>query len=194
MTFFPNAISEPSAISRLGWWGRRLAPRGGTIAAAALVLLSLGSGARAGEALVPGTTTWALTYETGERFCLAHAFFPRSGVVMGFVSDGVQLGIGMVNDAWRLGEWQDYKITLRFDGGQPLDVRFTATDPSAIAMQLDADVEDAFRHADVVDVIGAGGRAMGRFNLKGSARAIDYVRTCGQLAGMHPERDAMIYE
>lgn len=189
MAFFPSAIHRLVAGCP-----RRMALPGKSIVAAALLLLSLGTGARAGEALVPGTTTWALTYENGERFCLAHAFFPRSGVVMGFVSDGVQLGIGMVNEAWQLGEWQDYTVTLRFDGGQPLDLRFTATDPSAIAMQLEADVEDAFRHANVVDVIGAGGRAMGRFNLKGSARAIDYVRTCGQLAGMRSAPDALVFQ
>lgn len=173
---------------------RRLVGHGRALAAAALLVLSLAPGARAGEALVPGTTSWALTYENGESFCLAHAFFPRSGVVLGFVSDGVQLGIGMVNDAWQLGEWQDYTVTLRFDSGQPIDVRFTATDPSAIAMQLDADVEDAFRRAGVVDVIGAGGRRLGRFNLRGSARAIDYVRTCGQLAGLHAGPSARVYE
>ncbi|NJN17645.1 MAG: hypothetical protein HC822_15915 [Oscillochloris sp.] len=49
--------------------------------------------------------------------------------------------------------------------------------PQAAAAEAD------FRGSDHVELIAAGGRILGRLSLKGSARAIDYVRTCGLIAG-----------
>lgn len=139
--------------------------------------------ADAAEARVPGTTSWLLSYESGNGFCLAHAFFPRSGIGLGFVSDGEALGVGLVHAEWTLREWGDYDIDFRFDGNQAVTARFVATDATAMATELDAAAEADFRGANYVDVIADGGRTIGRLSLTGSARAIDYVRTCGMIAG-----------
>lgn len=159
--------------------------------AAAVLCEAPSNSAQAAEARVPGTTSWLLSYETGERFCLAHAFFPRSGIALGFVSDGDALGIGLVNAEWNLREWGDYDVGFRFDGRPVLTARFVATDETAMATELDSEAEADFRGAGYVDVVADGGKTIGRLSLTGSARAIDYVRTCGMIAGGHGGNDAM---
>lgn len=170
-------------------FGRRLAAAAIFVTAAAVVAQSP---ANAAEARVPGTTTWLLSYERGDRFCLAHAFFPRSGIGLGFVSDGEALGVGLVNQSWTLREWGDYDLDFRFDDSTGITARFVATHATAMAAELDAAAEADFRSAKSVEVIATGGRSLGHLSLKGSARAIDYVRTCGQIAGGRVGRNGAV--
>jgi hypothetical protein len=155
------------------------------LAAGIAVLVALGGGARAEEALVPGTTSWWLIHTKGDRFCLAYAFYPDSGVALGFVSDGSRLAFGLANDAWHLEESAAYQVGLHFDGRQWINARLVATHATAAASDLDADAEIAFRRSRAVEVFAGTGRPFGHFGLSGSARAIDYVRTCGELASAH---------
>ncbi len=171
---------------RLSAAGRRTSRTSVLLAAVIAAVAAAGAGgnmARAAEARVPGTTSWLLSYNSGERFCLAHAYFPRSGIGLGFVSDGEALGVGLVNTDWRLREWGDYDVGFRFDGKPGMTARFVATDATAMATELDAAAEADFRGATFVDVLDDGGKQIGRLSLNGSARAIDYVRTCGMIAG-----------
>ncbi|MBL8660721.1 MAG: hypothetical protein JNM75_13320 [Rhodospirillales bacterium] len=155
-----------------------------SVAVAAVVTASASADpAGAAEARVPGTTTWLLSYNSGESFCLAHAYFPRSGIGLGFVSDGEALGVGLVNTGWHLRERSDYDVGFRFDGKPATTARFVATDAIAMASELDAAAEAEFRDAATVEVVADDGRTIGRLSLSGSARAIDYVRTCGMIAG-----------
>lgn len=154
------------------------------VAIAAVVVATASAGpAAAAEARVPGTTSWFLSYNGGERFCLAHAYFPRSGLGLGFVSDGEALGVGLVNTGWHLRERRDYDVGFRFDGKPATTARFVATGATAMASELDAAAEADFRDAAFVEVVVDDGRTIGRLSLTGSARAIDYVRTCGMIAG-----------
>lgn len=156
------------------------------LAAAALVASAAGR-AGANEAPVPGTAAWSLVHEEGQGYCLAHAFFPRSRIAIGFVSDGERVGVALVHAAWRLREWQEYDVAFRFDGGPALRARLVATDATAMAIELDADTEHGFRRAASVEISAPGAAAVGRFSLAGSSRAIDYVRACGQIAGLNLE-------
>ncbi len=117
--------------------------RAGAAMAFALAGLTAGAaasgGAAAAEAPVPGTASWSLVHEAGEGHCLAHAFFPRSRIALGFVSDGEHVGVALVHSAWRLREWQEYDVAFRFDGGPAVSARLTATDATAMATELDAD-------------------------------------------------------
>lgn len=174
--------------------GRR---RAGVAMAFALAGMTAGAaasgGAAAAEAPVPGTASWSLVHEAGEGHCLAHAFFPRSRIALGFVSDGEHVGVALVHSAWRLREWQEYDVAFRFDGGPAVPARLTATDATAMATELDADAEEGFRRAAVVEIVALGVHTGGRLSLAGSSRAIDYVRTCGQIAALSLEgRNASI--
>ena len=168
--------------------GRRAA---GYALALALAVAAGGSllpgAAGAAEAPVPGTSAWSLVHDTGQAYCLAHAFFPRSRIALGFVSDGEHVGVALVHSAWRLREWQEYDVAFRFDGGPAVPARLTATDPTAMATELDAEAERGFRHAGVVEIVAPGAGTGGRLSLAGSSRAIDYVRACGQLAALSQE-------
>lgn len=171
--------------------------RNGGIVAAALVALVIcvaaPAGAVAAEAPIPGTASWSLVHEAGQGHCLAHAFFPRSRIALGFVSDGEHVGVALVHSAWRLREWQEYDVAFRFDGGPVVTARLTATDATAMATELDPEVERGFRRAGAVEIVAPGGRTGGRLSLAGSSRAIDYVRACGQIAALGiEERDASI--
>jgi hypothetical protein len=153
--------------------------------ALALTALPLGAGtAGAAEALVPGTNSWSLSHDTGDRYCLAHAFFPRSGIGLGFVSDGEALGVGLVHAEWSLSEWEEYDVAFRFDGVRGMTARFTATDATAMASELDPKAEEDFRRSGFVEILARNGKTIARLSLAGSAHAIDYVRTCGQIAAM----------
>lgn len=167
---------------------RRIGRRNRAIAAAALVALGMGAAAPAGavaaEAPIPGTVSWSLVHEAGQGHCLAHAFFPRSRIALGFVSDGDHVGVALVHSAWRLREWQEYDVAFRFDGGPAVTARLTATDATAMATELDPDVERGFRRAAAVEIVAPGALTGGRLSLAGSSRAIDYVRACGQIAGL----------
>ncbi|MDZ3838720.1 MAG: hypothetical protein U0S49_15235 [Rhodospirillales bacterium] len=153
-----------------------------TLAAGALLAAApLG----ATEAPVPGTAAWSLVHEAGQGYCLAHAFFPRSRLALGFVSDGERVGVALVHGAWRLHEWQEYDVAFRFDGGPAVRTRLVATDATAMASELDAEAEQGFRRASAVEINAPGAPAGGRLSLAGSARAIDYVRACGEIAAQN---------
>jgi hypothetical protein len=153
----------------------------GALALAAGVLLAAApSGAT--EAPVPGTAAWSLVYEAGQGYCLAHAFFPRSRIALGFVSDGERVGVALVHGGWRLRERQEYDVAFRFDGGPAVRTRLVATDATAMATELDGEAEQGFRQAAAVEIAAPGAPAGGRLSLAGSARAIDYVRACGEIA------------
>jgi hypothetical protein len=170
---------------------RRHGRPAGIFAAGALaVVVAAGATPRlagAAEAPVPGTTSWSLVHETGQAYCLAHAFFPRSRIALGFVSDGTRVGVALVHGGWRLREWQEYEVAFRFDDGPAVSARFVATDATSMAMELDPDAERDFRRSGVVQIAAFGALTGGRLSLTGSARAIDYVRTCGELAALHLE-------
>lgn len=170
---------------------RRRGRFAGIFAACALAaVIAAGSMPRpagAAEAPVPGTTSWSLVHETGQAYCLAHAFFPRSRIALGFVSDGTRVGVALVHGDWRLREWQEYDIAFRFDDRPAVTAQFVATDATAMAMELDADAERDFRMSAVVQIAAFGRLTGGRLSLAGSARAIDYVRSCGELAALHLE-------
>lgn len=164
------------------------------IGIAAVFALALGAAsatpsgpAAATEAAVPGTAAWSLVHEKGQSYCLAHAFFPRSRIALGFVSDGERVGVALVHSAWRLRESQEYEVAFRFDGGPAMTARLTATDATAMATELDAEAEEGFRRAAVVEIVATGVRTAGTLSLSGSSRAIDYVRTCGQIAALSLE-------
>lgn len=149
--------------------------------------LAVPGSAGAAEAPVPGTAAWSLVHEEGQAFCLAHAFFPRSRIALGFVSDGDRVGVALVHSGWRLSEWQEYDVAFRFDGGAAVTARLTATDATAMATELDAEAEQDFREAAVVEIVALGARTGAKLSLAGSARAMDYVRTCGQIAALDVE-------
>lgn len=160
--------------------------RPAAVVLAAVALLATGCGrADATEAPVPGTAAWSLLHEDGQGHCLAHAFFPRSRIALGFVSDGERVGVALVHASWRLSEWQEYDVAFRFDGGPAVRARLIATDATAMAVELDAEAEEGFRRAAAVEISAPGAPAGGRLSLAGSARAIDYVRACGQIAALN---------
>jgi hypothetical protein len=164
--------------------GRRRHQRvgfGGAPALAAAVLLAAAASG-ATEAPVPGTAAWSLVHEAGQGYCLAHAFFPRSRIALGFVSDGERVGVALVHGGWRLRERQEYDVAFRFDGGPSVRTRLVATDATAMATELDGKAEQGFRRAAAVEIAAPDAPAAGRLSLAGSARAIDYVRTCGEIA------------
>ncbi len=168
--------------------------RTAAVVLAAVALLATGCGhAGATEAPIPGTAAWSLLHEDGQGHCLAHAFFPRSRIALGFVSDGERVGVALVHAAWRLSESQEYDVAFRFDGGPAIRARLVATDATAMAVELDAEAEEGFRRAAAVEISAPGAPAGGRLSLAGSARAIDYVRACGQIAALnHEEGNASI--
>lgn len=177
----PSAGSDRSAGGRSAGAAAFLGLASALGLALALIWAAAGP-ASANEAPVPGTAAWSLLHEEGEGHCLAHAFFPRSRIALGFVSDGRSIGVALVHPAWRLREWQGYEVAFRFDGGRVIRARLTATGASAMAIELDAETERGFREAAAVQILAAGVPAAGRLSLAGSARAIDYVRACGEIA------------
>ena len=66
--------------------------------------------------------------------------------------------------------------------GPAVRTRLVATDATAMASELDAEAEQGFRRASAVEINAPGAPAGGRLSLAGSARAIDYVRACGEIA------------
>jgi hypothetical protein len=163
---------------------RRRRDRAGLGSALALAAAALVAAApcSATEAPVPGTAAWSLVHEAGQGYCLAHAFFPHSRIALGFVSDGEGVGVALVHGGWRLRERQEYDVAFRFDGGPAVRTRLVATDATAMATELDGEAEQGFRRAAAVEIATPGAPAGGRLSLAGSARAIDYVRACGEIA------------
>jgi hypothetical protein len=54
-----------------------------------------------------------------------------------------------------------------------------------MAIELDAEAEQGFRRAAAVEITAPDEPAGGRLSLAGSARAIDYVRACGEIAAQN---------
>lgn len=134
------------------------------------------------EALVPGTTGWTLSYESGDRACFVSAVYERSATVIGFTSDGRSVFLLFANENWNIPENQEYKVRFRFDGRRWHAGTFSSLNTNALGMRLSPRGEAELRRSRDVEIYSDTGNFVGRYSLAGSSRALDYVRKCGIIA------------
>lgn len=146
-----------------------------------LVLLSHPA-AHAEKAVVPGTTGWILSYDRGDESCFVYAIYKKSETLIGFMSDGGSLFLLFANDGWVIPERERFEVRFRFDGRRWHTGALASLSSNVMAMRLNALGERELRRSRGFEIYGDGGNLVGRYSLKGSSQAIEYVRKCGLIA------------
>lgn len=149
--------------------------------AVCLVLLSH-SVAYSEEAVVPGTTSWVLSYDQGDEACFVFATYKESNTVIGFMSDGSSVLLLLANEGWNIPANERYGVRFRFDGRRWHDSSFSSLGSAVMGTRLNPRGEREMSRSRGMEIYGDNGNLVGRYSLKGSSQALSYVRKCGVIA------------